>query len=535
MSFSFTVDRDGEQTKHFEITAGQTIFLVGPNGSGKSSLMQRIYQMNMEKAVRITAHRQTWIDIDTIDMTPTRSKTVKQSILSHDSSPRARFLEESATYRCRLALFDLITGEQRRARDIVAALESDQHDLVALLRRSPGPFQRINDLFRRSGIPVSILENDGERILARKNDGGSFGVQELSDGERNALLIAIPVLTAPSGSLFLIDEPERHLHRSICGPLLLDLIASRSDCAFIISTHDFTVAGDCPDTRILLMRSCSFSAGGVISWEFDEVASFRGIDETIKHAILGSRRTVLFVEGRSNSLDSALYAVLFPGTSIVPCGSCRDVESALRGTKSSEELHWLRPFGIIDRDGRNGTQISEKQALGLHFTPFYSVEGVYYCLEVITKVAEMQAAHVGGSSEEYVSRTVELCLAEISREADRLMENALRKHVRDLLIGQIPDDTTLSSQSHVDISISVDDVRTDLAARMQAMLQARDFNGLLTLVPVRESQVPSLIARTLRLASIADYQSAVCRLLDRETDVATGVRMMFGSLSTELT
>ena len=42
-----------------------------------------------------------------------------------------------------------------------------------------------------------------------------YGAAELSDGERNALLISAEILTAKDGTLLIIDEPERHLHRSI--------------------------------------------------------------------------------------------------------------------------------------------------------------------------------------------------------------------------------------------------------------------------------------------------------------------------------
>jgi hypothetical protein len=55
---------------------------------------------------------------------------------------------------------------------------------------------------------------EGEQILAKKECGEPYSIAELSDGERNALLIAATVLTVKPGTLLLIDELERHLHRS---------------------------------------------------------------------------------------------------------------------------------------------------------------------------------------------------------------------------------------------------------------------------------------------------------------------------------
>ena len=73
-----------------------------------------------------------------------------------------------------------------------------------------------------------------------KNGSPPYSIAELSDGERNSLLIAASILTMKSESLVLIDEPERHLHRSIISPLLQHLFSSRSDCAFIklLSNND---------------------------------------------------------------------------------------------------------------------------------------------------------------------------------------------------------------------------------------------------------------------------------------------------------
>jgi predicted ATPase len=93
--------------------------------------------------------------------------------------------------------------------------------------------------------------------MARKNDGTEFSAAQLSDGERKALQIAGSVLTAPPGTLFLIDEPERHLHRSIISPLLIQLFERRRDCGFIISTHDHDLPLDAFEARTLLLRSCN--------------------------------------------------------------------------------------------------------------------------------------------------------------------------------------------------------------------------------------------------------------------------------------
>ena len=66
----------------------------------------------------------------------------------------------------------------------------------------------------------------------------SFGIEQMSDGERNAMIMASQVITAERGCVLLIDEPERHFHRAIIVPFLKALFKHREDCVFIISTHE---------------------------------------------------------------------------------------------------------------------------------------------------------------------------------------------------------------------------------------------------------------------------------------------------------
>ena len=110
-----------------------------------------------------------------------------------------------------------------------------------------------------SNLPIAISVQEDQRVVATKNGGLPYSIAELSDGERNALLIASNVLTVKDGTLILIDEPERHLHRSIISPLLTHLFALRPDCAFIVSTHEVMLPIDNPTTRTLLVRGCQFS------------------------------------------------------------------------------------------------------------------------------------------------------------------------------------------------------------------------------------------------------------------------------------
>ena len=109
-------------------------------------------------------------------------------------------------------------------------------------------------------VKIELDPQEPDALVARRiATNQTYGIEQLSDGERSALLLASEVLTAPKGTLLLLDEPERHLHRSIISPLLSGLFAQRSDCNFVISTHDLLLPHDCGPTPVLVLRSCMFT------------------------------------------------------------------------------------------------------------------------------------------------------------------------------------------------------------------------------------------------------------------------------------
>ncbi|MET4071552.1 hypothetical protein ABID58_006366 [Bradyrhizobium sp. S3.2.6] len=151
----------------------------------------------------------------------------------------------------------------------------------------------------------------------------------------------------PPGIIFIIDEPERHLHRSIISPLLTLLFERRNDCAYIVSTHDVLLPIDNPSARTLLLRSCTYSGPNSIrGWDADLVVTPDEIDDTLKKDILGSRRNLLFVEGEEHSLDRPIYSLLFPTASVIckaelpRCRACGIRHPRLRRTSLAASVRY---------------------------------------------------------------------------------------------------------------------------------------------------------------------------------------------------
>ena len=97
-------------------------------------------------------------------------------------------------------------------------------------------FQKLTRIFTACGLDLRLDWHSSIGIfIIRVTDGVEIKVPitELSDGEKSALLLGAEIISQPSGTIFLIDEPERHLHRNITSKLVLELIKARPDLSLI--------------------------------------------------------------------------------------------------------------------------------------------------------------------------------------------------------------------------------------------------------------------------------------------------------------
>lgn len=412
MPFNLKIPESGNTSLDLTIDAGNVLFVLGANGSGKSSIMHRFYRDHHANARRITAHRQTWFTSSAITLTPDQKRATEINIHNTDTDPQARWNECYSEQRPSIAIHDIIDAENVRARSIASAVDNDNLDLAKTLAKQDAPIKIINELLRLSNIPIEISVRENEQVVAKKSGGTHYSIAELSDGERNALLIAANVLTVKTGTLLLIDEPERHLHRSIISPLLTLLFKKRPDCSFIISTHDVMLPLDNPQSRTLLIRDCTYTNNTITAWDADLVPPDTEIDDSLKKDILGARKKILFIEGDERSLDKPLYSLLFPNTSVISKSGCRDVEHAVTSIRDAENLHWLNAYGIVDNDRRTQSDIDRLKSEGIYAISLYAVESLYYHPDIQRKVAERSAAVTG---EDAATRTVNAKSAALQR------------------------------------------------------------------------------------------------------------------------
>ena len=251
---------------------GDRLFVVGANGSGKSALIQHLVSSNPnEKIRRISAHRQTWFQSESLDITAQGRRQFDQQDTQQEVQDQARWSDHFAHERQAAVLFDLVAKENERARLITSQVDnqnSEEADRISAAEASP--FDQLNELLALGNLAVRLEHSKGEEILARHQMAKqSFSIAQMSDGERNAAIIASTVLTVEPGTVLLIDEPERHLHSSIIEPFLSALFQRRNDCAFLVSTHEIALPVADQEANTLMVRSCNWNGDRAIAWDID--------------------------------------------------------------------------------------------------------------------------------------------------------------------------------------------------------------------------------------------------------------------------
>lgn len=508
-SFTLRIPRTNQEISQFEVSKGSLTFLLGANGSGKSTLLHHFKSQN-RTAKRISAQRQVWLESDFVSMTAAQKKQQEDSWFHRDSMEEARYKDKNALNKAHATIFDIVAAENHSARILASALKAGEHDKVAELSREGSLLDQMNTILKSSNFDLEITIAERDQVCAKRGEMPLYGIAELSDGERNALLLIADVLLSSKDSLILLDEPERHLHRSISAPLLQTLISYRPDCAFVIATHDLQLPLDTENSNAILVRDFEPSAK---LWEVDFVSNIQELDPQLSEVVLGSRSKILFIEGNQSSLDIQLYHRIFPDFTIHALGSCTEIERVVRGLNNAQGLHWIEAFGIIDRDNRSDEEINQLQAENIFSLSHYSVESLYYHPDIVKVMLERAAVIHELDPVQVFNSMVSQAIQKLDNgTVNRLCSLLVQRRVRNELTRKSPDWKTIMNGLPASIEMTASEVQEHLSAEQGIFKQALENTDLALLIsryPLRQTPVLDLIASSGPFKDRKSYESAV--------------------------
>ena len=538
MAFHLNIPTVTSESLTIFLEPSDRLFVVGPNGSGKSALIQHAMEsLGQSNIRRISAHRQTWLPSGSISMTPQHRRSFDEQYIGHQRLSNSRWMEHLAEEQLSSVLFDLVAKDNEQARRIAAqARVGNYSEIKHIVDDEPGVFDQINHLLKAAGLAIAIENSEGEELLARHlATDQTYSIAQMSDGERNAVILAANVLTVDPGTLLVIDEPERHLHRSIIEPFLTALFAQRPDCPFFVATHDINLPLANPDASVLLVRSCQWTGHNTNAWDAHLINASANLPEDIKRAILGSRNRILFVEGEQQSLDARLYGVLFPNVSVTPVGGCDEVIKTVEGLRNSKEHHDVEALGLIDSDNRDPEEHSKLVERDIYALNAYSVEALYYCTAAIEAVAHRQAESLGRDAGNMIGAAKNAALEALrqSGTADRMAARRCERKVRQEIQSQMPDWKSIKDQENLAINLNPRKAYQEELARFESLLSSEELEKIIDRYPIRESNALDKIAAALELTP-KNYQSTLLTRASADHDLASRLRQQIGQLSDRL-
>ena len=539
-SMKWDIPRISGEPLHISLNGGDCLFVVGPNGSGKSALIQHLLSGHSGRNIRrISAHRQTWLGSGSLNLTPLSRKQFEQQNTSSEREYEALWRENNGERKQSAVLFDLVAKENTRARSITNFVDSNNlKEASRLAAKSVSAFTQLNDLLTLGTLLITLENSKDEEILARHRSANApYSIAQMSDGERNAAIIGATVLTMEPGTVVLIDEPERHLHRSIIVPFLAAVFAKREDCTFVISTHELALPAANPTASVLMVRSCEWANNRARAWDMDLLGPNNQLPEELRLAILGSRRKVLFFEGTATSLDLPIYNALFPDISVAASGTSTDVQRAVEGMRGSQDLHHVEAYGLIDSDGHSPEVVDTLSERGVFALDVYSVESLYYCSDSLDAVARWQAQSLGRDSDTMRDSALQAAFQALEESglAERMAARRCEHLVRDQITSQAPDWKTIRDQALSDFQISLNSPFQDELTRFRELLEARAFDQLVARYPLRDSRVFKAIAGPLEFSKRELYEQTLIARIQSDAVLAEKLKERIGPLALALT
>lgn len=518
------------------VRAGQPIFILGRNGTGKSALVNNLAAQWRGKCVYLPGSRPSYFDHESLSMTPATRRDFNTNISYYDS-PDSRWKSLAGTIRNEKAIHDLQAAETQYKLDAANQIkaEGSGSSAIARLQADNSPLDIVNSVLTQANLSVQLEVAGGELRASRA--GSLYSYARMSDGERSALIFSAEVVAAPSGTVFLIDEPELHLHPSIVIALIKALILTRPDCGFVVCTHELELPIAIHGEQIILVRGSAWQGGNISSWDVDVIHNPDQIPEWLWVDVIGGRRKILFIEGNDRtSLDQPLYSLLFPTVSVRPLESCKDVMRAVEGLRAVEGVHRARAFGLIDHDGMSAEQMTKFEDGGIYPLPIFSVESLIYSSEAQSAISLLQAETLGVTSKKLLDDANRSAIDSLKggSQKEHLASRLAERHMRDRMLSMIPTRQQLIDHDADSIDVKFISPYPKELERLTALIEAKNLEEIVNRYPVRESGVLNGIAKGLRFNSRDDYERAVLRRVHTDSNLRNILKIKLGNLAAQL-
>lgn len=483
--------------QNIEIETSQSVLFIGANGAGKTRLG-------------------TWIEINSPQKDLVHRISAQKSLMFPDSTtPQSIDLAEKDLLfgHPTWAVHDKVskwnnkpaTNMQNDFAKLMVYLFSDETEENAKFKRA------CRDSQERLDPPltkIDQLKNLWEKILPHREliIGGlriqtcpkgqtdkAYNSSEMSDGERVIFYLIGQCLAAPQNGIIVIDEPELHLHKSVQIPLWDEIEKLRSDCLFVYLTHDVDFASAKESAKKIWLKSFDGQ-----NWDWVEIAEDENLPNELLLEILGSRKSIVFVEGENGSFDVSLYREILSDFLVVPRGSCTQVIQSVKALKANDQLHHLQVYGIIDRDRRLQHEINKLEQDFIFVLNVAEVENLF-CTQEILEIISRKLDRPVEEDFQTVKNTI---FSRLRGELDKQISLHTSSEIKFLLnmfdSNKVGNDEISKEIQNLISRIDVEKLYSEFEAKFNVILDEQDYKKLLAVY--NRKTLASQVSESLGLA-----------------------------------
>lgn len=532
LPLSLTVPSQPAQT--VTMSAGDVLIVAGPNGVGKSALLHELYTgLPQSAAAYYPGHRTITFNHGWDNL----SQDIG-ALEGHLYTQRSAFNRYKGSWgddHVKAVIRKLQNAEAAYNRAIVEFMQAGgslpEFDTV-----NAGPITKLNSIFMSSGLRVQFgIDNLGLRVSRGIEQ---YRIDTMSDGERAALFIVGAALVQAPGTVLLIDEPERHLHPSIAGPLVESIVRLNPDIAFIFASHDMSFIESLSDARILHVTDSSIVSTPPERRQYDVevIGPDNTLPEGIRTDILGARSRTLFVEGTIGSMDRDLYSRVYDDWKVIPKGGWEQCANAARALNDSREIHWINAAALIDGDRRSSSEVEKLLEHHIYVLPCPTIENILVHPEVVAEVAKANFSLSGGEhpdarldrANSEVVRVLKESRKDVSARITAWRVNRAISE-RKVSVGAI-----LAGQNSVE-AISIDEVLADAYKEVDEVIESSGPLDALFRLPIKNTGVPSAVSKAVRSSSFSLFKSTILQQIDLKTQAGNSLMEAFRRLLPHVT
>lgn len=461
----------------------RVLVVIGANGAGKTRFGAWLDQKNIKLHRRVSAHRSLAFPerVQPTDMIEAErhlafgikgnasGEHAHWQVHRWHNSPATALLDDF------MPLVQLLVSESFSVSDKyrVSMLHGNKEQYAPPSKTRLDIVKEIWEM----ALPTRELMIDGSRIEARgRGKTASYHAKEMSDGERGVFYLIAEAMSVPQNGVFIVDEPELHLHRAIQSRLWDAIERARPDCTFVYITHDLGFAASRQDATKIWLRDYADD-----KWDWEAVPDNGDMPEPLLLEVMGSRQPVRFVEGDRGSLDLFIYGLIFPGECVVPCGSCEQVIHSTASFAGMSVLHDKTCRGLVDNDGRSASDVTRLSTLGVSVLEVALVENLFL-LEEVLRVA---ATRLSLPPDETVAKVQERVFGLLDKEREQVISNLTRQEMEPMLrrIGKGDDGSNAMAEHFKAACTAIDP--TSIYSRWEAeiarVLKEHDYPAALRL------------------------------------------------------